>query len=75
MTAGGPLDVARLVIRAGMAVFDYRFWVPGLTGPTGPCLPAPWERPILHRPAASVSADFPAFAAVRDRGAGVRACP
>ena len=27
-TAGGPLDVARFVIRADMAVFDYRFPVP-----------------------------------------------
>jgi GntR family transcriptional regulator len=27
-TADGPLDVARFVIRADMAVFDYRFPVP-----------------------------------------------
>ncbi len=40
MTAGGTLDVVRLVIRAGTAVFDHRFWVPGPTGPTGPCIPA-----------------------------------
>ena len=27
-TADGPLDVARFIIRADMAVFDYRFPVP-----------------------------------------------